>query len=525
MIGYDSLKSRQLFLINLLRKYWNEYPLVVIMMAAVLFRLLAAIFSMGWGMLDDHYLVIESSGSWTDGFDYNAWLPGSKDNHGPTGHNLFYPGIHFLLFQFLNLIHITDPQWKMFIVRLLHGALSLITVYFGYRLAERIDGKKSAKIVGILLALFWFMPWLSVRNLVEMVSVPFLILGYWFIFKQSHQPRKILPILMAGIWFGIAFNIRPQTVFFPLGIGLIMLFQRSWRELFALSAGSLAIVILVQGGIDLMIWGRPFAEMQEYVNVCFSERTGYINLPWYNYILTLSGMLIPPVSLYILFGFATRWKRELIIFLPVLLFLLFHSYFPNKQERFIIPAFPFLILLGIIGWNHVTGSSRFWQRNHGLLKGGWIFFWVINTIALLIFTFSYSKRAQVESMHYLSRYPDIQYLVVLDKGDSPDLFPKFYLGQWPGFYSETTGSHQTDSLLFASTRKGIGKTPRFVLFTGEGTMQEMVIKARNYLPYLVYETTIYPGLIDRALHKLNPHNKNMVVYIYRNAYFYPKKIE
>ncbi len=72
MIGYDSLKSRQLFLINLLRKYWNEYPLVVIMMAAVLFRLLAAIFSMGWGMLDDHYLVIESSGSWTDGFDYNA---------------------------------------------------------------------------------------------------------------------------------------------------------------------------------------------------------------------------------------------------------------------------------------------------------------------------------------------------------------------------------------------------------------------------------------------------------------------
>ena len=78
-----------------IKKSWNDQPLVIIMGLAILFRLLAAIFAKGWGMLDDHFLIIEASQSWADGFDYNSWLPGSKDNIGPSGHNFFYPGIHY----------------------------------------------------------------------------------------------------------------------------------------------------------------------------------------------------------------------------------------------------------------------------------------------------------------------------------------------------------------------------------------------------------------------------------------------
>jgi len=46
-----------------------------ILISALIIRLIAAIFSQGYGMHDDHFLIVEASASWVDGFDYNHWLP------------------------------------------------------------------------------------------------------------------------------------------------------------------------------------------------------------------------------------------------------------------------------------------------------------------------------------------------------------------------------------------------------------------------------------------------------------------
>ncbi|MCB0484019.1 MAG: hypothetical protein KDC37_05600, partial [Flavobacteriales bacterium] len=52
-----------------------KYPLPTVLLLALVPRLVAAIFSKGYGMHDDHFLVIEAAQSWLDGFDYNRWLP------------------------------------------------------------------------------------------------------------------------------------------------------------------------------------------------------------------------------------------------------------------------------------------------------------------------------------------------------------------------------------------------------------------------------------------------------------------
>ena len=54
---------------------------------AILIRIVAAIFSPGYGMHDDHFLIVEASASWVDGFDYNHWLPWSP------GSRVFQRGI------------------------------------------------------------------------------------------------------------------------------------------------------------------------------------------------------------------------------------------------------------------------------------------------------------------------------------------------------------------------------------------------------------------------------------------------
>ena len=251
-------------------------------------------------------------------------------------------------------------------------------------------------------------------------------------------------------------------------------------------------------------------------------RNEYINLPWYNYILVIGGLLIPPVSLFLMFGFARKWKKMLIIFLPVMLFFIFHSWFPNKQERFIIPIVPFIIIAGVTGWTEFADKSAFWKKHRGLLHSCWIFFWTLNTIALLVMTFTYSKRSRVESMTYLSKYPGISSMTAIDEDSQPELFPKFYLGQWPHMYNERAGDHSPDSILAVSVSKGKANEPRFILFTG-AHIRPLVIKARHYYPQLVYETTIKPGFLDWFVHWLNPINKNRTVYIYRNREFFPGK--
>lgn len=509
---------------SLLKKYWNDRPLTLIMLLAIFFRLLSVIFAKGWGMIDDHFLVIESAQSFVDGYDYNSWLPGSHGNTGPTGHNFFYPGLHYILFYFLKFIHIDDPQTKMLIVRFLNASWSLVTVYFGYKITEKLSGTSSAKLAGLLLALYWFMPWTSVRDLVEVACIPFLVLAIWFIISRENQQGQIFVYFLGGLFLGLAFNIRPQTALFPAGIGLVLLVRRNWRELAGLILGTILPVLMIQGTIDYFIWRRPFAEIIEYIHVNYISADQYIVLPWYNYFLVVLGFLVPPVSFLLFFGFLREWRRHIIIFAPAALFFIVHSIIVNKQERFILPILPFIIITGVIGWNDFVSGSGFWQKHSRLLRGFWIFFWTVNLAALPVVSTVYSKRARVESMTYLSKYKDITYFLVNDGFNSPEQFPKFYTGQWPHIYDELKEGQTSDSLVVYASGKPLEKQPRFFLFSNDKNLRQRVLFARKYFPFIVYETTIKPGFIDNLVHWLNPINRNQVIYIYRNALFYPEKL-
>src|ERR1043165_7723000 len=106
---------------NIIKEYYKENPLNAILMLGFLFRFISVLFSQGYGMSDDHFLIIEISQSWVDGFDQNNWLPGTNNaGAAPSGHSLFYTGLHYYLFLLLKSIGITDPSFKMYIVRFLH---------------------------------------------------------------------------------------------------------------------------------------------------------------------------------------------------------------------------------------------------------------------------------------------------------------------------------------------------------------------------------------------------------------------
>ncbi|WP_240731390.1 glycosyltransferase family protein [Hymenobacter radiodurans] len=146
----------------------REYlpPLRTILLLALGLRVLAAFFSKGYAFHDDHFDVISIAQDWVYGL--TTWLHQPL----PPRHSMTYTGLHYGLFWLLDAVGFTNPDAKMTLVRLLHGVYSLLTVYLGYKITEQLAGETYARRAGLLLAVLWFMPFMSVRNLVEMVCIP-----------------------------------------------------------------------------------------------------------------------------------------------------------------------------------------------------------------------------------------------------------------------------------------------------------------------------------------------------------------
>ena len=509
-------------IINKVRKYYTGHPLRAILLAGLFFRLLSVIFSKGFGWIDDQFLVIEIAQSWVDGTDFYKWLPWTPGNNGPAGFSFFYPGLHYLLFKLLEWVRITDPQAKMYVVRMLHALWSLLTIKYGYELTLHYSNKKTANRVGWLLALFWMFPFLSVHNLVEFVCVPLLMKAILMI-ARGDKKSVVIYWLWAGFIFGLAFDIRYQTVLISGAVGLVMLTRNQWKEGILVAIGFLLSVVLIQGGIDFFVWGKPFAQLQTYFLYNINHASEYTTGPWYNYILFLLAVLIPPVSLYLLFGFFRSYRKLFILFLPILVFFAFHSWYPNKQERFITTLIPFIFISGIIGWQMIVDGLFNPVFIKKWIRASWIFFWVVNFILLIPVSLTYSKKARVESMSYLSAYPSLNYFIIEDINKDVLRFPpQFYLKKWIHYDALLKNSNK-EAFLNMKDWSQAKNQPGFVLFLQPDNLDQRVKWMKKVFPGLQYETTIQPGWIDKILHWLNPINDNQNIYIYRNKTVMLKK--
>ncbi len=493
------------------RTWAFQRPLLALTLIGLVPRLIAAFFSGGYFAHDDHFLVIEAAGSWVDGSDYNYWLPWNQpEGATPSGHSFFYVGIHYLLFSALKWIGITDPKAMMVVIRLLHAFWSLIVIRYGYLIALRLSDREIAWRTGLFLALFYFMPFLSVRNLVEVACIPFLMLGAWQLVR-SHRP-DLRAAFVAGIWIGLAINVRFQTIFFAAGPGLAILLQRQWKQAFIYGLGVFLPLIVIQGGLDLFLWKRPFAEITEYVRYNLQNTETYGSLPWYNYLLLLGGIFIPPFSILLLFGYFRR-TTPLVLWLPLLLFLAIHSYFPNKQERFLLPMIPLFFVIAFVSWEQFRLGSSWWGTHIRYWRGIMIFTWTLNSIVLLVLCFSYSKRSRVEALYSL-RNESVRGLIMEDsvEGDAP-MPPLFYMQQWNvEVIPITNREHRLDTLI---ARLPPERMPNYALFFGEEQLKERSQRIASIVGDLQIIDRAEPGLLDKVVHWLNPVNRNETILIAR----------
>ena len=490
------------------KQFINRISYRQIILLGLIVRIIAVVFSKGYGFNDDHFEVMEVAQNWLDGVPFV-----------PAGEvyifSLLYPGLHYVLFWLCESVGIFDPELKMWLARIVHAGFSMLSIVYGYRITQRISRRASdAKIVGLLLALFWVFPFMAVRNLREFFCIPALLIGTYY---AVNKDLRIKDVFWAALWFSVAFIVRYQVVFVPMGIGLVWLFSKKyWQKaiLFGLIFG--VIVAITQGLFDYLYWGNPVASMWSYAEYNAKNSWAYPNGPWYQYLGTVAGLLLAPACLLLITGYFRTFKNnyeQRIILIASLLLFGFHSYFPNKQERFILPFLPFIIILGVIGFRDLYEQYEAKKWFSLITKVLIIWLLVLNTLALAVLTITYSKKARVEAMNYLRAKGDVQNIIMEGDGTAPPP-PIFYLQKHIDYYEINT-ERSTDSLK-AEIALGKKPKPNYLIMAGNENFNARLKRMQAAFPKLRKETELEPSLVDNIAFKLNPkHNQNEVWVIYK----------
>lgn len=488
------------------KKVWHEKPLLFITILAVSVRLVSLIFATGYGYHDDHFLVIKPAQSWLDGVDLNYMIVES-DEGKISGRSILYPGLHFLVFGLLEFLGLTSPTGKMFVVRILHLLFFTAGIRWAYKLSLMLTTEKYAKCIGIILALFWMFPQVSVRTLVEIVPIPLMMLASLYTVKYLRQSAAIRYIWLAGILLGVCFSLRYQTIFFAGGFGLALLFTGKSKEMLIMAVGVLIPIVLIHGIGDYFICDFPFCKIWYYVeyNIIYSQ--SYFTEPWYYYTLILLAVLLPPLSFFLIFGFIRAGKIDVVLWSGTLCFLIFHSLFPNKQERFIFSILPHIIILGYIGWKQFAKNSSFWQNRKKLENALWIFFWCFNTILLLIYSSYANKNARIDGMTFLREKGDVKNFLLADPNDKDvKPAPTFYLGKEPPYLiwdKDKTEAEIRNQLMTLPD----SIYPNYIIFMQKRdediSGKEKVV--RSVFPNITYLTTKKMSYVDAFRNSLNRH--------------------
>lgn len=472
-----------------------------VLLIALAPRLLAAVFSQGYGMSDDHFLVIEVAKAWTKGIDIANWFVSASEEMD-TGRGILYPGLHYVLFSILDFLGIERLSTQMYFVRLFHAAYSLLPVLFVYKLVEFFSEKKYAVIASLVMALLWFVPYHSIRNLVEMVAIVPLMWAAWISIKSIDAGKSPQIHLWVGLLFALSFSIRYQTVLFPIGFCLALLIQKHYREfLYALIAGTLWI-LLFHGLGDYLASGSPFRKVIFYINYNLQFGATYISQPWYQYIIVTVGFLVPPLGIFWFLG-SFNFKRSMLpIFLGVLVFFAVHSAFGGKQERFIFTILPFVLVLGIPGW---YGLIKRWNKRWlvSFTKYSWYFAITLNMIALVALSLWFSKSGKVKIMDYLYEKPGLTEVNVLRiTGEGESLFPRAYSGQFPEikhYTPEMLSDEQTLAVIQKSGMLIIERKP-------SDSRETYPPEVTNSGMKLEYVKSFTNSLMDGLHYNANPRN-------------------
>lgn len=414
---------------------FERHPVVAAVGVGGLLRLVAAFSGCGWFAMDDYAHVIDPA--W-------RWLADPSRPHSSAIRTEFFARVFSRLLAAAHALGASDPAGALHIAYAFLGLWSLLAIPAVYVLARSRLDERTARYAAWLTAGYAILPRVSTRALIEVVAIPPFVWSLALLaLPCANSRRRCLAIAgVGGALLAISSLMRMQiavvgpAVFFVLawravspptrtteGNGRVPEANNSfegitseWITVVGFVLGSAAVIAL-QGAFDIGAGRAPFATYKAYFAFNLSHSSLFGRSPWYTYLLQLLVYAVAPMLLVTARPMWRASMREPLIFVPLVTFVAAHSLVPHKEDRFLFPVLPLVLVLIAAGLSALRSGCR-------LERAALRLFLCLNGAGLVIALLSDADRNLTEPLLALHREGKAQSVATIGIAQ----VPKYYLG-------------------------------------------------------------------------------------------------
>lgn len=381
---------------------------------------------------------------------------------------------------------VTAPYWQyravIFVLALINF---LILIYALMRLAETLRFDVRQRNFLLLIFTFYFAaPFSLTRPMFESIAAPWLALAaVWAVRYDLNSRTKDL--LWGVVWVSIAFVLRQQLGFCALTFLILPLLKKKYKQFFY--AASLGLILLLLAGIpDYFLRGQFHYSLLNLTLYNYQHGSEYGQKP-----ITFYPILIFVVCLTPFFiakypqGFVGRQLRSYrSLWMFVVLFVILHSLFPQKWERFIISLVPLFMMIAQPFLFNL-------QENFRLRRVRLFSLYAVNGLLFFVASFFPPQKNLIEMSRYLDRNPQIKKI--------------YRINETPGWITEAFILHKNFEFV-ESDHERLSKV------NWSDCSQSLLLGAfdlpqyQDVTEHLYLKAQFSVNLIEQLAYKLNPKN-------------------
>lgn len=268
----------------------------------------------------------------------------------------------FLVAQFGLWLGIEHPYYQYRFVLGFFGVLHFAVLAFVFN-SFFSRGSRERIVLLVLFAFYFVAPFAFTRSMFETLAAPWVALAAWgghryFVggggfsgagsgVGSDSGAGPLLRDLLLGVFaISVAFALRPQVGVLAVGLAVLPLILRRWRDFFWLCVVGLGLFVAC-GFVDLWLRGEFHYSLKAVLFYNIAHGAEYGQHSVFTYPALIFALCFGPwmIRKYPA-GFWPKWAKELFVPLGMLLlFVILHSLFPQKWERFLISVIPLMMIL------------------------------------------------------------------------------------------------------------------------------------------------------------------------------------
>lgn len=342
-----------------------------LIITALLLRIGAAFFSHGYNHIDEHFQVLEPAFGLVHGYSIHFW------EWELGARSWIAPGVFSYAIRFFEALGVTDALKLAGCLRAVTGIYSTIGVWFLWLLARELLPRVPALVV---LAFFTFWPrfvYFSVHPLSETLCAPLIYAAIYLIWSKARTKTSFSGgLFAAGLLMMLAVFLRLPVLILTFSMAFSLWFLPSKKPLQMFLAGSF-VGFTSLGFFDLLTWGHWFQSPIQYLKFNLIEGQAAAQFgrqPWHRYFTAIFRYFQPLAAVILVCGLfissrIARSKNDrlwIFLFIQFIFFFTIHSLIGHKEDRFIYPVLPLLVLCASPALVKLTHDFKF-SRHFALL--------------------------------------------------------------------------------------------------------------------------------------------------------------